>query len=282
LAWLHAGVAGDTQTYTGLEIAPLAISVALLACLSGVAGTVSLVTGRTTGLPLAIGALAILAVTTSLFVLIAESVATAVPHWLLPVSARRATAQLSAGPGPWVVAGIALTALLAATPWTLAPPDTRTRLPRLPGVSLEAVAALALVGAIALLGWLRYENWLAASAGPEEIRLDGWTLPWIGPMSLLAVWGLVAALALCLANRTLPAALIAATAGWLVSFASSIALVVTNSLATVELDRFTTIQQSMYSPDFEALGAPWAFFALGLVTAGIGAALVALPRSRTA
>lgn len=217
-------------------------------------------------------ALAVAIAAAGLIVLV-ETVGVSIPKELLPATVRRATVGLGAAGGLWLLGGGAAAMAVACSPGlrgrALGIASGLDR-PRARQVSL---ACLALT--LGLLIAIRYQPWVIGTAAHEQVGVDAWLTPWIGPLSLLAVWCVAAALLAGLVGRVVTASLLAAFGGWLATFAAALVIVATDTLAAAPFEKIAPAASSAYAPSFKIAPAAGANFALGLLAAAAGAALIA-------
>lgn len=274
LEWLRVGVGREPETYTGQDVYGLSAFVVV----AGVLVTTTLLYGTLRKQPdwikggtfVAFAAGVVLA----LLILFVESIATAVPSALLPPTIRRSTVDLSAGAGLWICASGFLAVGCAAAALSGRPLPTRIGRPH---VGLRGAAVLVLVLCTGLFAWLRYQPWIQASAVGMDVDIAAWSLPWLGPLSLVAAWALACGTAVAATLHGGTGALVAATGGWLVTFVAGLSVVATDSLGHVP---FAYAFPPDVRPDFQTAPAAWAGLALGAVAAAACATLIASgPRS---
>lgn len=195
-------------------------------------------------------------------ILVVELTTGLVPRSLLPATARRLTLSLSADAGLWMAFAGSLVIVAGA--------GIRGR--PLRAVSLVGTALL--VVATVSFGWLRYTPWFEASVTGRELTLQGWATPWVGPLSLLTVLLLVAALAVTLTTAVRFGALLAGAAGWLGTVAAAVAVLAATSLAKVPVDPLL----GDASPRFTAAAGAWGAFVAGLAAAAAAAIMLSALR----
>jgi hypothetical protein len=272
LPWVVAGAGGEGSSYSGLDVWPLAAA-ELLAIAATAGLTVAALLTRRPQLTEAAAVAAIVAVVfTGTAIVALETAAAAIPDSALPATVRRNSLDLGAGIGLWVACGAGLIAVLALADRGFRTLELRARI----GTDNRqwALALATLLVLTVLFGWVRYEVWFDASAASEHLGLAGWASPWIGPLSLFAVWLLVAALALGLTSRTQAAGLFAAAGGWLASFAAALAIVAASTIGNL-----ADLADGMLDggePDFQVTVAAWSAFLVGLAAAAVGGWLVSL------
>jgi hypothetical protein len=274
LPWVQAGIGEDPRAYTGIDL--LALAVPVVAVAAGVL-VATLVEGALRGrdrmsaaLTLSLGA----AAATGLLIAMLELASALIPDDFLPATVRRLAVDLSAGIGLWVAFIVFLVAAVAAA-GERGPVRVGANirgLGRRPG---RAAAALALlVAAIALFGWVRYEPWVDASAAGQHVSLAGSTTPWVAPLSLLALWLLIAGLAAALLRQGQLGALVAAAAGWLVTFLAALTIITAETFGRLRTDDLAIGHLRGVDPSFGAAPAAWTAFGTGVAAAAAGAILV--------
>jgi hypothetical protein len=125
-----------------------------------------------------------------------------------------------------------------------------------------------------LIGGLRYTSWIDAVELDHHIGVPGWTTPWLGPLSLLAVCMLFAAVIIAFLSRDRLAGLLAAAAGWLTSFLAALAVIITNTIGKLGVEIPLPQDIERYAPEFRTTPYVWITFFAGLAAAGVGAVLV--------
>lgn len=271
LPWMTAGLGSDPTTYSGLRFLPAAIPV-LIAALATATLAVGSVRGRPELAPLAIIASGFAAVLIAVIIAVTETATLLIPTSLLPATIRRSTLVLGAGAGIWLALFASSVAAVAMLGWNAGSIIRRTRLSREGPQKLLALIGLLLL--TMLIAWLRYRGWIDTSAGDRHLSLPGWAAPWIGPLSLIAVWMLVGALLLATFSSAQIAGLVAACAGWLVSFLAALTVLAVGSIGRLRSDDLLPRTVERYTPCFDATLFVWATFLAGLAVAGIGAFLV--------
>jgi hypothetical protein len=272
LPWAVAGVGNEANSYSGFDIPPLAIAELLAIAASFGLAFGALLFHRPSLMEGALAAAVIAVAITAATIFALETVATMIPDSVLPATLRRGGLDLGAGIGLWLSWGAGLIAVLALTNWRFRPIEIRIWTS---GVNRGwALALVSLLALTALFGWLRYQTWFEASAAGEDLGLAGWASPWIGPLSLIAVCMTVAAIGLALVARTLPAGLLAAIGGWLMTLVAALAIVAANTIGG--LANLADGALGTATPDFGVTLAAWAAFLVGLGVAAVGAWLVCL------
>lgn len=278
MPWIRAGWGDHPRAYHGADVLALAVPVAGLAAVVIVAAVVGL-TRASDRMDVASAASTVLAACSGLLIVLLETVSMIIPDGLLPTTIRRATIHLSAGSGLWVCFFASATAAIAAA-------GSRSfvrrrlvdgRLSEFPRLTMFAIALLLV--ATSALGWLRYEPWVHASAAGQATGLEGSATPWIGPLSLFALWLLIGALAVALVTRGPLGPLVAAAAGWLVTFVAALTIVIGGALGHLRADDLPFHQLRSVDPSFGTSSAAWAAFAAGLAAA-TAAALLLTSRTR--
>jgi hypothetical protein len=272
LPWMIAGVGSGAVHYRGLQLTPLAVCESIAAAATIALALAAVVLHRP---PLTRAAMvgAIVALILCVSVILAlEIVAAAIPDSLLPATIRRNGLDLSAGIGLWAASAAAAVAALALSGWSVRSIEPRAWVS--PGNRNRALALLALLSLTVLFGWLRYQAWFGASAGGAHLDLAGWASPWVGPLSLLAVWLLIGASAMALLTRTEPAGLLAAGAGWLVTFVAAVSIIAARSIGDLSDLADGVVGQG--ASDFQVTLVAWSAFLVGLSAAAVGAWLVCL------
>lgn len=275
LPWLRVGAAGSVKLYTGLEVPALAAAVILfsLLCLGGVfvAWLRSSRDARDVAL---LGAVGVVCVAGVLLVVV-ECASAIIPNGLLPALVRRYALDLRAGPGLWLaLAGGALAAAALSGRLPAATPELSGRVEH--GLLRRPVLALlALVALAAGFGVLRYSPWITATAVGDHYGVGGWALPWVGPLSLLAMLGLIAAAAAALAGRETTAALVAAGAGWVITLVAALTIITASTLADVRFADFAPARLRGDVPHLGPSGGATFAFALGLAAVAVAATLLA-------
>lgn len=273
MVWLRAGIGPDAKAYEAGDLPVLVLPVMLAATIAAVAALVGAATGARHAVSAAAVAGGIVIALTAPVILILETVASAIPDSLLPATARRLAVDVGAGPGLWIalLGGLVILASTAARK----PPFLSSLSAVLKGGrAYRALPALLLLLATCLFGWLRYEPWVIASTFGSSDDLAGWSLPWIGPLSLVALGLLAAALAAASLLQLQLAGLLAAGGGWLVTFLTAIVAKATSGLARLRFDELTPDRVRGYSPHVELAPATWIAFGTGIAAAAAGAGLL--------
>lgn len=272
LPWITAGLGSEAIAYSGLQLPVAAIPVAVAALAAAILSAACLC-GFSTLAPFAVAAGGIGALLAAATIAMTETAAFLIPSSLLPDTVRRTTFVLSAGPGIWLaLVGSSLTAvaMLGRIP---SPIVRRVQFPA--GEWKRATALLALAALTALIAWLRYKTWIDASALKWSLSLPASAAPWVGPLSLVAVWMMVSAVALAF-YRAQIAGLVAAAAGWLTSILAALVVLAVGSVGSIGIEDLAPPAAAGYAPGFHVTGFVWIAFLTGLAAAGVGALLVHL------
>lgn len=271
MPWLSAGL-GEGGTYAGLDFA--AAWVPTLLCVVA-SSAFALAWWRTRNDQFA--QYATLAAGFLLLFLLGMMVAIELfgdmlPTSLLPLSLRRSSTLLAAGIGIWTTlagAALAVVASSGEAAWTLG-----RRAWRSPGGPEKLGATAVLVIMALLIGWLRYQPWLTASVLGEGFTLSAQAAPYVGPLSLGVVCLLVCALVLASLSLFQIAGLVAAGAGWLLTFLAAISVIGSETLGHLRLGDLLGDSGTSHSVTFHPDPAAWLTYVLGLVIALIGGFLV--------
>lgn len=278
LTWLHAGLGDDIRRYPGSRLFVISLAVLLGSSSIAVAALVDGAVRRRDRLLTAATISCVMTAGTGLLLLLVEAAAGLIPRSFLPATVRRLTVDLGAGPGLWLAFGGSVCAALAAA----APPWSRlglaTSLSRDRSSSVRTAAVLALLGSTVVFGWARYEPWVNASAGGDTFALEGWSTPWLGPLSLIALWGLVISVTVLVVVRVDVAALIAAGSAWLASFLGALAILSSGALGQIRIADRLPVEVRHLSPAVGSARGAWFAFASGLVAAGAAALILASRR----
>jgi hypothetical protein len=218
---------------------------------------------------------AVVAVLTIALLAFEEGGAALLPSSMLPASVRRLAIDVYGGPGAWLALGASLLLVAASRveDGALGVGDLAAAgIRRLPLQWIAATSA-ATLGAVAA-AWCRYQPWAVATAGDRRLRVPGWALPFLGPLSLLVVTMLAVAVALAIVRRTLVAALMLAASGWALSLIGAIAITAAGTLARVPVDRVVPDRLLGSKPSVAIGWGAWLAFGLGCTAAGCGAMLV--------
>jgi hypothetical protein len=203
--------------------------------------------------------------------LLAEVATVILPTSLLPATLRRLSVDVHGGPGAWLgLAGGGLLALACRGEGEAAGFARRaaTSARRAPAV-WRAVA----IGGVTLFfaaAWLRYQPWVTARAGGAGFDVPGWSVPFVGPLSLLAVVLLGAALIALMVTRSLIAGLAVAAMGWALSFLAAITALTSTTIARLDLGRYLPVEVRSFAPEAHAGWGVWVMFAVGCAIAFVG------------
>lgn len=276
LRWITANLSGERVALRGIDLdwarfGFVAFGLAMVAF--GVWGVVRPRRRPAAGGVVAATAVAVLA---GLLILAVEVVSGLVPKDLVPVTIRRLSVRIGAGVGLWATLLAALVALLAATGGIRL---AVARWQRLQGEgALPAAAAgqaLLVVGAV-VLGIGRYERAFEAEAAGQVVLVEGWSAPWFGPGTVLALWLVVLATAVLLVRGSVAASCVALVGAWLATFLAALVLLLGDALDWAEplvLARLPD-QAAVAEPAIGLGPAPtWVF--VGGLLAGVGALLTA-------
>lgn len=270
--WVRLSLPTGVEIVSGLEAPYLWLPVALPAVILVLLGLAGLRAFTPERRHMGLVAGAIVTVVAGGQIAMIESVAGVLPTEALPRSISRANAGIQAGAGLWLAASCGLMAVVAMASARvvrdIGRAVQRALRDRRPAALL---AVLWLVASLPLIGVLRYQPWLTVSAAGEQYSLEPWALPWVGPLSLVPMWGLGLALVLLVLGRTELGALVAAFSGWVLTFAAGVCILASNTLGDLGV-------QDLAPAALEGLGLEvvvgwpvWAAFALGLSVAGAAA-----------
>lgn len=281
--WLRGGLGTDARSYSGLDLPLLALPVAVAAVVAAAAAFMHGVTGRSALRRVGTVAGVVVVALAGLVILTVETVAAVIPDGVFPAAARRLTVELSAGAGLWIALTGGVIIIAGARGWR--PGFLSVLAGTARGANMHrALPAIGLVFAATLFGWLRYEPWVGASAAGSSGDLAGWSLPWIGPLSLVALIVLGAALVAAAALRLQLAGLLAAAGGWLITLVAGVVAQASSTFAELRLDELAPASVRQYGPHVELAPATWIAFGTGLLAAAAGAGLLMLstaPREDT-
>ena len=225
--------------------------------------------------PFAVVASSVAALVTAAIIMTTEVAALMIPASLLPDTIRRSTFALGAGFGIWLA--LAGSAVAALAMWGRLPDSIVRRAHFSHREWRRTLTMFGLVTLTVLIGWLRYRTWIDASVLERHIDLPAWAAPWIGPLSLVAVWMLVGALLLAAFYSTTLGGLVAAAAGWLTSLLAALVVLAVDSIGKLGLEGLVSGDAERYAPGFHTTGFVWVSFLAGLTAAGVGAVLVHSP-----
>jgi hypothetical protein len=283
LPWARAGLSGTPVVYAGTSIPGLTVPFVAGSVITVAAALVARFGRRPEALLIAALSAGITTAAAAGLIVALETVATLIPSSLLPATLRRLTIGVSAEVGLWVAFASALVATAAASGMAVPATLRNMHAPSRPGrprafpLTLLRTQVLGLLGialVIVATVWLRYEYWIGASAAQEHLRLAGWTIPWVGPLSLLATAILIAGMTVVLLGRTDIGALMVAGAGWLTSFLAALVILTCDTMAQLRLNDLAPEQIRGYGPTFQLGWAAWVVFLVGLVAAAAAAAII--------
>ena len=203
-----------------------------------------------------------------------------VPSGWLPTHSQHALIAFHSGAGVWMAMFAAL-ALAFSSRW----PQASTALPRVAMLACQRdpIVLLGSAGfaAVGLSAWSRYQPWVRTSAGGARGEVPGWGIPFAGPTGLIGVLTLAIALLMWVRSRKRTWLLVMACAGWLLSFAAAITVIVGTVLERIEVSAWLPTQTPGSSPQVAITWGAWLAFAAGCASAAIAAALLARePRRR--
>lgn len=273
--WLSVRTGESTARFAGLEVPVLRyVLVALVTfALLGVLIEGVLLDRWPLSVPAISGSVVL--VLAALILVLEEVAASLIPTFFLPTSARRLTVDVYGGLGIWIAAFASLALVVTSrieggafgvvrNAWTDA-----QRLP------LRWLAAFILAGvSVGVAAWSRYQPWATGSTGTEQVEVPGWSLPFVGPASLVAVLGMGAAAAVLTVHRNLVAALVLAASGWALSFVAAVALLAASTLARVEVGQYLPSAVEQYGPSVQVRWGAWLMFVTGCAAAACGMAIV--------
>jgi hypothetical protein len=194
------------------------------------------------------------------------------PTAFLPAATHRSSSLLSAGIGLWTSLAGASVVILAAggdRVWVAGKRAWESS-----GGPEKVVAAMVL-GILALVvGWLRCQPWVATSVFGDGFTLSAQAAPYVGPASLLAICLLVCALLLAGLSFFQLAGLVAAGAGWLLTFLAAIAVIGSETLGRLGLDDLVSGSKTSHGVTFQPAIAAWFTYLVGMVIAILGGFLV--------
>ena len=280
--WLRARIGTHSASYApaqapALLVAPL-IAIAAVVVVAGADHAL----GRNRRISAALIPSLAVAVMSAIMLLILETAATWIPQWLLPATVRRATVALGAGPGLWLMFAGGVLAVVSAAGWRMQVTTARLRSLQLTsgGQRLAVLGACLLLVACAGYGWLRYRPWARAALLTDSIQAPGWAIPWLGPLSLLAVWSLVAATVLALGLRLAPATIAAASAGAIATVPPAVVIITAGTVARLRLPDLGGADLTGVDVSVHATAAAWGALCSGLVAGAAAGCLAAARRGR--
>jgi hypothetical protein len=274
LPWLTAGLGDEAVTYSGLQLPPVALPVSIAALTTAVLAVGSVWRSPTLA-PYAVLASGIGALIAAATIMVTETAALLIPTPLLPEAIQSATPVLGADAGIW----LALTgSLIAAVAMHGRIPNSIVRRARLSRDEQKRMLALfGLATLTVLIAWLRYKTWIDATLLEQHLDLPAWAAPWIGPLTLIAVWLQAGALVLAGVYSARMAGLLAALAGWLTSVLAALVVLAVSAIGKLGLEDLAPPSVDGYVTGFHTTEFVWIAFAAGLTVAGIGAFLVNFP-----
>jgi len=280
LPWFRVTLPSGVRFYSGFDVVVLWLPLALVALvvLAGAAGT----RGRPGSPAWALAATAAVVVVFGALCELAavELVGGWMPRELLPSSIRRVTADVSAGPGPWVACVAGFVAVLALTLRR----QLRTLLLALrlrPARERAGFvgSVVVIVGVAVAFGWLRYEPWILGHGGGATYELVAPGLPGIGPASLVPILVLGVSVVLIVFGRAVAGALVAAFGGWIMCFMAGMTVLTQDAVARSRVVELVPAGVRNGPLDVALAWPVWVVFAAGLAVAGAGGALIlASPR----
>lgn len=267
LPWVRTGFAEDVELHRGIEL-PVAVAIVSVAVVPAI---VAVLFARPWSRDLAIGATLACAVSAGALLVVVEGLAASLPEGHLPEVVQRVSLSMRAGIGLWLAITSSLIACLLLRAGGVGAPLrslVRAGASAHPARLGGAVALLVVVGVV---GWLRYRTWIALEPLGEDIRVQGWALPWLGPLSMVALLGLVAALVACAVGAARIAGAVAAASGWMLTLAAATTIIGTDLVGRAV--RVGAIPQEVRDGASTPSLAPepWFVYGLGLLAAAIGA-----------
>jgi len=267
-SWLDLRAGENTWTYTATEIPVYGRLVVLLALTVTVGALIEgVVLGRWPLRAPTVAALALVLLSVALLG-VCELAMTMVPTdlfgWLLPTTVERAAGGARAGLGAWATLGAAgLTVALAHSRMG----HSLTRRTLAQATPLTAGGAALAVATVGAAIWIRYQPWAHGAAAGHEVEVPGAGLPWVGPGSLVAVLALGSATFVGLARPGLAAPLLAATAGWALSLAGAVTILVGGVVTRFDVRRLMSGDVGAAIPRLGAAPGAWLGFGIGLAAA---------------
>jgi hypothetical protein len=261
--WLVVDAAGDSHTVSLTDLpAGLGFLLAGAASLAIIGGAIAeRAAVGCPGLEVAGVVAAVVAVLVTVFLVGAETAAAIIPRHVLPVTARRASLDLGTCRGAWLALASAL--LVVGATSDRARYRVSGAVERLAAAGpFAAVAFLALCSCDLALVEVREQPWASATVLGDSLSVEVGALPWVGPLSLVAVWLLSVALVVIAAGRRTLGGLISGVAGWLIA-----------SLATVTIGAGQLLVAIPADGPHTRL-APYVMLALGVTIAVLAAIFV--------
>lgn len=274
--WLSVRTGDETARFAGIEVPVL--RVVLLAAVGIVLLGVVIEGVLLRRWPLSVSAVggAFVLVVAVVMLLLEEIAASLIPTSFLPTSVRRLTVDVYGGPGIWLGALAAVVLVIGSRVDGGGVGLARTfsgMVALLPGKLLAMLGAAG--AAVGVAAWSRYQPWASGSVATQHVEVPGWSLPFIGPSSLVAILVLGGAALMLVVRRNLPAALALAVTGWACSFLAAVTLVTASTLARVEVDRFLPEAVADQGPSVGPQWGAWVMFAMGCAVAACGVGIVA-------
>lgn len=228
--WLTGRAGGERRTYSGWSIPVLGV-VAVTMCLA-IAGLAlaALISSRQPGRWLAASFL-VVTVGALVAVLLVESVGVLLPLDFLPDSVRRNLIEASAREGLW----LGLLFGIGGLAWCNAPlrQQIASRLSYLgraefdrPAAVLTGLLGLSMVG----VGMTRYAPWVRALAGDRRIVVEGWAVPFVGPLSLAGLLMMLLAFVFIVLRRSGLAVVVGSSGAAMVALPAAIFGVLSDEL----------------------------------------------------
>lgn len=274
--WLSVRTGDDTSRFAGFEVPVLRV---VLIVIVGLILLGALIEGVILQRwPLSVSAVggAFVLVVALLMLLLEEIAASMIPTIFVPTSVRRLSVDVYGGAGIWLGA---LTAVVLIIGSRIDGGGVGIARSLLATVALLPGRLLAMLGAtgaaVGVAAWSRYQPWASGSAMTRHVEVPGWSLPFVGPASLVSIMVLGGAALVLVVRRNLPAALLLAAAGWACSFLAAIALLAASTLARVETDRFLPDVVAGQAPSVGPQWGAWVMFAMGCVVAACAVGIVA-------
>lgn len=202
-----------------------------------------------------------------------EAFSTMLPTGVLPTTIRRATFTARGASGLWLLLIISVALVIATVP-QLSAKATRLLRQSLQRDPLEVAAAITAIAVVLGAVHYRYVGWVTASAATESVHIEAWATPWIGPLSLVAVWCLGAGAIAVVMGRRATAAILGGLGGWLLILCSGLVIVAGEEFAQLRIESIAPPAVRDYSPQFHVAGAAWIAYGLGWLGAAAGAAML--------
>lgn len=190
----------------------------------------------------------------ALFLIALESIAAAIPRDVLPATIRRLSIEIAGGSGAWLALAGAATILVGALGVTAGVSLRGLDWQRVAGALGPRLPAVVILLAAAGVGVARYESWTDAGVAGQSTSVEGFALPWAGPLTLVAVWVLLVAGGVSLVRPWAAPSLAAVLAAWLASFLAAIVMIGSSLLAEVRIDAWI---EDLDLPSAIADPEPW-------------------------